>query len=189
VRAGRSHAPARSKKKFGEAASNKTSVCSPLARAGVTGTLFALTLSGLAVIATGDAATPSPAAQCRLTPGDGGDPFYVPNTPVRSHVGTGFTLSGIVRSGIDCSVIKGARVEFWLRRPDGQYDDAHRGTVITDANGRFRFESNFPGGGGGFQPHIHLRVAVPGFRTLVTVYLPDAGATTGVLELVLEPEV
>ena len=99
-------------------------------------------------------------------------------------------LTGVVRSGIDCSVLQGARVEFWLRRPDGQYDDAHRGTVITDAGGRYRFESNFPGGdGGGFQPHIHLRVAVPGYRTLTTVYLPRAGAAAGTFDIVLEPEV
>src|SRR5438105_10266019 len=31
-----------------------------------------------------------------------------------------FVLTGVVRSGIDCSVLQGARVEFWLRRPDGQ---------------------------------------------------------------------
>jgi protocatechuate 3,4-dioxygenase beta subunit len=125
-----------------------------------------------------------------LTPGDGADPFYAPNAPVRSHVGTGFVLSGIVRSGIDCSALRGARVEFWLRRPDGQYDDAHRGIVITDANGRYRVESNFPGGGsGGIQPHIHLRVAVPGYRTLITIYFPEAGATTGTFDLILEPEV
>jgi 1,4-dihydroxy-2-naphthoate octaprenyltransferase len=134
------------------------------------------------------AAAPPSAARCPLTQGDGGDPFYKPNAPVRSHVGTGFVLSGIVRSGIDCAVIQGARVEFWLRRPDGQYDDARRGTVITDGAGRYRFESNFPGGGF-FRPHIHVRVAVPGYRPLVTVYLPQPGATVGTFDLVLEPEV
>ena len=80
-------------------------------------------------------------------------------------------------------------MEFWLRGPNGQYDDVHRGSVITDGNGRYRFETNFPGGDGGFTPHIHLRVAVPGFRTLVTIYLPRAGDTTGMYDLVLEPEV
>ena len=133
----------------------------------------------------GPAAT---AGKCPLTPGDGGDPFYKPNTPVRPHVGTGFVLTGIVRSGIDCSALRGARVEFWLRGPNGQYDDVHRGTVITDGDGRYRFESSFPGGGDVLQPHIHLRVAVPGFRTLTTVYLPHAGAAAGVFDIVLEPE-
>ena len=85
--------------------------------------------------------------------------------------------------------MQGVRVEFWLRRPDGQYDDAHRGIVVTDGTGRYRFESNFPGGDGGFRPHIHLRVAVPGYRPLVTVYLPQSGTGAGTFDIVLEPEV
>jgi protocatechuate 3,4-dioxygenase beta subunit len=149
--------------------------------------LFATTLGVFTGSARG--AAPSAAPRCPLTQGNVGDSFYKPNAPVRSHVGTGFTLTGVVRSGIDCSAISGAHVEFWLRGPNGQYDDVHRGTAITDANGRYHFESNFPGGDGGFMPHIHLRVAVPGFRTLVTVYLPRAGDTTGMYDLVLEPEV
>ena len=148
-----------------------------------------LLVTGVGVLPTLiEGAPPSATLRCSLTQGESGDPFYTPNTPVRPHVGTGFVLTGVVRSGIDCSVIRGARVEFRLRRPDGQYDDVHRGTVITDGNGRYRVESNFPGGGGGFQPHIHLRVAVPGYRTLVTIYFPDAGASTGAFDLVLEPE-
>ena len=152
------------------------------------GVLLAALLGVPSGVAAG-AAPPPAGPRCPLTPGNGGDPFYKPNAPVRSHVGTGFVLSGVVRSGIDCAVLQGARVEFWLRRPDGQYDDAHRGTVLTDAGGRYRFESNFPGGDGGFQPHIHLRVAVPGYRTLTTVYLPRAGSAAGTFDIVLEPEV
>ncbi len=150
--------------------------------------LLATSLGGVADFTRG-AAPPSAGARCPLTQGNVGDPSYKPNAPVRSHTGTGFVLAGIVRSGIDCAAIGGARVEFCLRGPDGQYDDVHRGTVITDGNGRYRFESTFPGGDGGFMPHIHLRVAVPGFRTLVTVYLPRAGDTAGTYDLILEPEV
>lgn len=131
-------------------------------------------------------ATPSPSSRCPLTQGSGGDPFYKPNAPVRSRVGTGFVLTGIVRSGIDCTAMRGTRVELWLRGPDGQYDDVHRGTVITDGNGRYRFESNYPGSG---FPHIHVRVAAPGYRPLEIRYVPRAGATSRVLDLVLEPEV
>jgi len=131
-------------------------------------------------------APPSPASRCQLTPGSGGDPFYKANAPVRSRVGTGFVLTGVVRSGIDCAAMRGTRVELWLRGPDGQYDDVHRGTVITDGNGRYRFESNYPGGS---FPHIHVRVAAPGYRPLEIRYVPRSGATAGVLDLVLEPEV
>jgi hypothetical protein len=151
------------------------------------GILFAACLGVLADVTNG-AAPPSTAARCPLTQAGFGDPAYKPNTPVRPRVGTGFVLTGIVRSGIDCSVLKGAHVEFWLRGPDGQYDDVHRGTVVSDGSGKYRFESNFPGGTG-LQPHIHLRVAVPGYRTLVTVYFPHPGATAGTFDFVLEPEV
>ena len=130
---------------------------------------------------------PSASVRCAPTQGEAGDSSYKANAPVRSQVGTGFVLSGIVRSGIDCSVITRARVEFWLAGPNG-YDEAHRGTVITDGTGRYRFESNIPGGGG-WRPHIHLRIAVPGFRTLVTVYFPRAGSAAGTFDLVLEPDV
>jgi hypothetical protein len=159
------------------------------------GQRWALWLTGTVLIATGlglpravakGSAPPSTASRCQLTQGSGGDPFYKPNAPVRSRVGTGFVLTGVVRSGIDCSTMRGTRVELWLRGPDGQYDDIHRGTVITDGNGRYRFESNFPGGGA---PHIHVRVAAPGYRPLETRYVPRSGAATGVFDLVLEPEV
>ncbi len=143
---------------------------------------------GLFGVAAAGAPAPSAAAKCTLTPSGGGDPFYKPNPPVRSSVGTGHVLTGVVRSGIDCAPIRGARVEIWLRGPDGRYDDVHRGTVVTGADGHYRFQSNFPGDGG-MQPHIHLRIAVPGFRPLVTVYLPPTGSRAGALDLVLEPEV
>jgi len=133
------------------------------------------------------AAAPTAPAKCALTPSGGSDPFYKPNAPVRSSVGSGFVLTGVVRSGIDCAPIRGARVELWLRGPDGRYDDAHRATVITDAEGRYRLQSNVPGGGG-FQPHIHLRVAVTGFRTLETIYMLPPGSGGGALDLILEPE-
>lgn len=150
------------------------------------GTVLVATNLGVPGALALGSAPPSTNSRCQLTQGSGGDPFYKPNAPVRSRVGTGFVLTGIVRSGIDCAAMRGTRVELWLRGPDGLYDDVHRGMVITDGNGRYRFESNFPGGG---LPHIHVRVAAPGYRPLETRYVPRAGATTGVLDLVLEPEV
>lgn len=150
-------------------------------------TTAALAGATLGVPGVSPAAAAAPPTRCPLTPSDAGDPFYKPNAPVRSSVGTGFVLTGVVRSGIDCAPVPGARVEFWLRGPDGRYDDAHRGTIVADAGGRYRLQSTFPGGTG-FQPHIHLRAAVPGFRPLVTAYLPRPGSSAGVLDLVLEPE-
>jgi hypothetical protein len=147
---------------------------------------FALALvvtTNLGVSGVADGSPSSSAApRCRITEGSGSYD-YKPNAPLRSRVGSGFVLSGTIRSGIDCAVLPRARVEIWLAGPNG-YDDAHRGAVITDSSGRFHFESNFPPSN-----HIHVRVAVPGFRPLSTVYFPRAGTTTGTVELVLEPDV
>jgi protocatechuate 3,4-dioxygenase beta subunit len=115
------------------------------------------------------------------------DPNYTPNPPLRSHVGSGFVLSGVVRSGIDCSVLPRVRVEIWHAGPNGSYDMIHRGTVLTDGAGRFRFETDFPGSSFG-QPHIHVRVAVAGFKPTAVAFLPKPGTKTGELDIVLEPE-
>jgi hypothetical protein len=127
--------------------------------------------------------------KCPVTSNGYMDPNYTPNPPVRSHVGGGgFVLTGVVRSGIDCAPLARVRVEIWHAGPNGSYDMIHRGTVITDAAGRFRFETDFPGSSFG-QPHIHVRVAVPGFKPTATAFLPKPGTKTGELEIVLEPEV
>ena len=135
-------------------------------------------------------ARPAAAAppKCPITANGYMDPNYTPNPPVRSHVGNGFVLTGIVRSGIDCAPMARVRVEIWHAGPNGSYDMIHRGTVITDAAGRFRFETDFPGSGFG-QPHIHVRVAVAGFKPTATAFLPKPGTKAGELEIVLEPEV
>ena len=152
------------------------------------GSLVFLTLLGCLALSgrSGDRAAAA-APKCALTEGRFNDGGYRPNAPVRSRVGTGFVLSGTVRSGIDCRGIQGARVEFWFAGPNG-YDEAHRGTVIAGAGGAYRFESSVLSGNTGFRPHIHLRVAVPGFKTLTTVYLPQPGTSAGRFDLVLEPE-
>ena len=130
----------------------------------------------------------APPPKCPITSNGYMDPNYTPNMPVRSRVGSGFELSGVIRSGIDCSVIPRARVEIWHAGPNGAYDQIHRGAVITDAGGHYRFETDFPGSSFG-QPHIHVRVAVPGFKTIATVFLPKPGTKNGTLDIVLEPEV
>ena len=128
--------------------------------------------------------SPPPAAAPRCTITDSSGSYdYKPNVPLRSKVGSGFVLSGTIRSGIDCAVVPRARVEIWLQGPNG-YDDAHRGAVITDGNGHYRFESNFPPSN-----HIHVHVAVPGYRPLFTVFFPRVGTAAGTLDLVLEPDV
>lgn len=104
---------------------------------------------------------------------------------MRSSVGTGYVLTGTVRSAKDCAPVPRAVIEFWLAGPDGEYDDAHRATVVADGAGAYRFESSSPKPSYGRPPHIHIRVSDPGFKTLVTQHYPEAGKSESVFDLVL----
>jgi protocatechuate 3,4-dioxygenase beta subunit len=140
--------------------------------------IAALACTGLAP--AGAVAAPS----CPPTPEDMLGPFYEPGAPVRASVGKGYVLRGTVRSSADCRPIPGARVELWLAGRNG-YDDDHRATVIADPEGRYAFESEPPGAYERRPPHIHVRVAHPGFRTLVTQHYPRRGQAEGTFDLVL----
>ena len=129
----------------------------------------------------------SQAATCRPTEPDMLGPFYKPDAPIRSSVGEGYLLQGTVRSSQDCSPVPAAVIEFWLAGPEGPYDDAHRATVIADAAGTYRFESNLPHAIEGRPPHIHIRVSAKGFQPLVTQHYPEAGQTKAMFDLVLVP--
>ncbi len=125
------------------------------------------------------------AESCQPTAPTGLGPFYKPGAPVRSSVGKGYIVSGVVRSAKDCSPIKGAQIEFWLAGPDGKYDDSHRATVSSDNKGAFRFESNYPPPYSGRPSHIHIRVSAAGFKTLVTQHYPKQNNAAATFDLVL----
>jgi protocatechuate 3,4-dioxygenase beta subunit len=138
--------------------------------------LFAVAVAGAA-----------PEWQCRPTPADALGPFYQPNAPLRASVGQGYVLSGVVKSAHDCAPIAGARIEFWLAGPSGDYDDDHRASVLADQAGAYRFESNYPPKYSFRPPHIHLKVSAPGFKSLVTQHYPRQGQSQASFDLVLIP--
>jgi len=127
------------------------------------------------------------AETCKPTDPDMLGPFYKSAAPIRSAVGKGYIMTGMVKSSRDCSVIKGARIEFWLVNPEGTYDDEHRATVFSDAAGSYRFESNMPKPYFGRPPHIHIRVSAESHETLVTQHYPEDGKTLSRFDLVLVP--
>jgi protocatechuate 3,4-dioxygenase beta subunit len=129
----------------------------------------------------------NPGTNCEPTPADYLGPFYEANAPVRSSVGEGYQLTGMVMSSADCTPISKAVIELWLTGPDGSYDDDHRATIFSSASGQYRFESNFPPGYSGRPPHIHIRVSANGFKTLATQHYPEAGHEAGVFDLALVP--
>jgi protocatechuate 3,4-dioxygenase beta subunit len=144
-----------------------------------------LAFATLAALALGLSSGPHAASACRQTPPDALGPFYEPGAPVRSKVGTGYVLTGRVRAARTCRAIARARIEFWLANPQGEYDDAHRATVIAGRRGGYRFESNKPPSYQSRPPHIHIRVSARGFRTLVTQHYPRANRRSAVFNLVL----
>jgi protocatechuate 3,4-dioxygenase beta subunit len=125
--------------------------------------------------------------RCKPTKPDQLGPMYEPNAPVRTSVGKGYLLEGVVKSARDCSPIPGARIEFWLVNLEGNYDADHRATVPVNSSGGYSFESNFPKSYGGRPAHIHVRVTAPGYETLVTQHYPKAGDARMTYDLILVP--
>ena len=134
-------------------------------------------------------ATPTPTGGAKCAPTVWGPTSTSPHPtpPVRSSVGKGHVLTGVIKSSKDCSPINGARIAFWLAYPNGQYDDDHQATVLADSSGAYRFESNYPGKYEDLPPHIHLYVSADGFRGIETEIFPYCGQTEGTLDVVLEP--
>jgi protocatechuate 3,4-dioxygenase beta subunit len=154
--------------------------------------VIALTISLMSALSPGEEifmkVSQKPEPACKPTQADALGPFYKPDAPVRSRVGDGYVLTGTVKSSATCSPVSGARIEFWLAGPNGQYDDNHRATVFSDSSGRYQFESNAPPPYSGRPSHIHIRVSAGGFDTLVTQHYPASGQGRAVFDPVLIPK-
>ena len=108
-------------------------------------------------------------------------PYYTPSSPVKRNFradaqGEAFTLVGFV---IDrrCQPIANAVVDLWHADARGAYDTSGyklRGHQVTDAQGRYIFETIVPGLYPGRTRHFHVKIVVPGQRVLTTqLYFPD----------------
>jgi protocatechuate 3,4-dioxygenase beta subunit len=127
------------------------------------------------------------AVKCPPTKSDALGPFYKPDAPVRNVIGSGYVLTGTVRSSADCGNIPEARIEVWQAGPDGKYADAYRATVVTDTSGQYRLQTDRPPGYSGRPPHIHIRVTASGYNTLITQHYPVKEASEAVFDLILVP--
>jgi len=92
---------------------------------------------------------------------------------------------GTVLAAEGCKPIPNAHIEFWLANPRGDYDDAHRATVLASQRGEYRLESNVPVSYGGRPPHIHVRATAPGYEELVAQDYPERGQRKAHFDLVL----
>lgn len=128
------------------------------------------------------------APKCTPTQPDEIGPFYRPNAPVRSKLGTGYVLRGVVRDAATCLPVPGARIEFWQAGPGGAYGDAYRATIYSDAKGRYRLATSLPSQYAGRPPHIHILVDMRGYAGLITQHYPRGGAKRARMDLVMERE-
>ena len=148
-------------------------------------TTYFLVTVGCSLLTVSLALAQSP---CKPTPRETPGPFYKANAPQRESTGQGFVVSGTVRSTVDCRPLGGARIEWWAANAQGDYDDTHRATQSADADGRYRYETDFPGLYPGRPVHLHVRISAAGHRTLITQLYPKNKQKALTVDLVLEPE-
>jgi protocatechuate 3,4-dioxygenase beta subunit len=131
----------------------------------------------------------SPATRCvpgRLTPEQTEGPFFKAGSPERERVDQGATGQALVLEGrvfsARCRPVAHARMEFWQADGRGSYDNAGyrlRGHEFTDAQGRYRLVTVYPGLYTGRTRHIHVKVEPPGGRALTTqLYFPGESRNT-----------
>jgi len=143
-----------------------------------------------ALLALSLMATPGAIGQpaCAPTRPDALGPFYKNDAPARSSTGHGLVVSGRVRSAAACAPLASARLEWWSANTRGEYENDHRATQTVDSDGRFRYETDFPGRYPGRPPHLHARVTAPGHRVLITQLYPKTGDTSLSVDFVLQAE-
>jgi len=127
-----------------------------------------------------------------ITPDDMEGPFYKAGAPARSSLvdpaskADRLVLSGIV-SGTDCRPLANLALDFWHADDRGEYDNVgyrYRGLVRTDAQGRYRLETNLPPPYSGRPRHIHVKLLPPSGRIFTTqLYFPgeSRGADRGLI--------
>lgn len=142
-------------------------------------------LSVLLILHEVHASTP---LKCSPTRQDEIGPFYRPKAPVRSTIGKGYVLWGVVRDATTCLPVSGARIEFWQAGPNGEYGDAYRATVFSDSKGHYRLQTSTPPPYASRPSHIHILVDMRGYAGLITQHYPKSGRKGARMDLVMERE-
>ena len=149
-----------------------------------------LTAAGCSVLAGRSPLTAQTA--CIVRPEQTEGPFFVDERLKRTDIRTGPTMPGapldltfvVSRLGQGgCAPLAGVLVDVWHCDHRGVYSDAEetflRGYQVTDAKGRARFRTIYPGWYGGRTVHIHFKLrsaptVVPGFDFTSQLYFDDA---------------
>lgn len=95
------------------------------------------------------------ARRCEATQSNpGGTNNYIADAPERSSLGSGFVITGVVRSSDGCRPLEDVRVQVWLATETGGEQD-NRASVRTGPDGRYRIATapTVPQFG---EPNIHV---------------------------------
>ena len=133
--------------------------------------------AGAAGSANGTGGAGGSGNSCTVYPAQTEGPFYVPDELVRSDIregkaGAELSLEIVVQRASDCAPLSGVAVDIWHCDADGVYSGYPnqlggldttgqvflRGTQLTDADGRVRFVTIYPGWYPGRTTHIHFKV-------------------------------
>jgi hypothetical protein len=136
--------------------------------------------------ADGDGAATAERAtvNCEATESNpGGTNNYIPDAPLRDDLGSGFVITGLVRSAAGCEPLEGVRIQVWLATATGGEQD-NRASVLTGAGGRFRIRTapTVPQFG---EPNIHVAYDGDAFRPVFIRRVVDEDDTRAVVNLTL----
>ena len=125
--------------------------------------------------------------RCEPTQADSEGPFYKPGAPERMSTGKGLVISGRMLGAPDCRPLSGGRIEWWHADASGRYDDAHRGSMTANADGTYRYTTDFPGKYPWRPLHIHIKAFATGYRQLTTQIYLRGEEKQMVYDIVLAP--
>ena len=136
---------------------------------------------------TGAAVAPTPAPRPRrCTPtqsNPGGTNNYIPDAPALESLGSGFVITGLVRSARGCEPLQDVRIQVWLATETGGEQD-NRASVRTGADGRYRIETakTIPQFG---EPNIHVGYDDGDYREVFIRRVVDLDDRRAVVDLTL----
>ena len=124
------------------------------------------------------------AADCKASPQMGMGTHFKAITQHKIDIGQGFKVKGVILSAQGCTPIKNARIEHWQMNTEGEYIGELRAYLMSDTNGEFTFETEWPGSE---VPHIHFIVHAEGYKKLIYVWIASEKTKSIDLKFVLKP--
>jgi hypothetical protein len=124
------------------------------------------------------------ARDCEATESNpGGTNNYIPDAPEADSLGSGFVITGLVRSAEGCTPLEGVRVQVWLATETGSERD-NRASVRTGADGRYRIRTapTIPQFG---EPNIHVGYDDEEYREVFIRRVVDLDDERAVVNLTL----